>query len=579
MRENTDNACWIDAVALDELENGSLTTIRHDDKQLVLVRRKDGATFALDNKCPHEGYALAQGELKGDKLTCCWHNWKFDVTDGSCILGGEGVRSYATRENGGRVEIDISDPDPETLYPALLDSLTEGLFKHENGRCVRDGIRLLNLGYSPWDLLAFVAHYDALHAEYGTTHALPVAADCGRLLGRLKGTDGMYSVVHAIDVCGDGSTRMPERDRPQPVAGGTLKSIRALAEAEDVRGAESQLLGAFDAGISHGEIESWLQVVFSDHFTGFGHQAIYLVKARELLSQTDGRFARDIYGSLLVNYILATREDTLPYMKSYRLAMVDTENELSALFQAQDADAVFDEGGFRNAVLDSPPHKACTALVETLRSGVPGEIIAQSLVAAGAERMMRFDPAVENDPGIAENWVWVTHRFTHACAVHRLIQRHPGPDSLRYLFHALAFINSGKRMDIDASAREDVVPVAGGVADLLGAIEMRDTQKAMGIAIGMLETPNGYQKIKVLLEDLSIKDVVIRPIVVAHLIKTAAAAIETFDDFEGHAGRAIGLLATIRFLTLGHKERRMHDLVTSSLGWVIEGKIPKKLTQ
>lgn len=570
---------WSSVSSIEEVAHGSLTTIKRDDKQIVLIRHDDGRFFALDNKCPHEGYALAQGDLKDCKLTCCWHNWKFDITDGSCLVGGEGVRSYDVRENAGQVEIDLADPDPATLFPPLLASLDEGLFKYENDRAARDGIRLLQLGYSPDDLLARVAHYDALHGEYGSTHTLAVAADCGRFLSRLPGPEAMYAIIHAIDMCGDENVRMPPRPRPNPEAGGNLEMIREAAESEDAAKAEALLLGAMDAGATRSEIENWLHVIFSDHFTGFGHPLIYLVKAKELLDRVDDHWKRDIYGSLLYQYILSTREDTLPYMKVYRAEMEKTEPNLDELFKNGNANASFDEETFVATILDASPVDSCVALTTALKNGVDGDRIARALVMAGATRMLRFDPRIEKDPTVAETWVWVTHRFTHACAVQQIIERHPGPDSLRYLFHAVAFINSGKRMDLPVSEIYEIKPQPGSITDLTAAISSHATEQATGIAMQLLSSDEGFQAIRVVLEDLSIQDVVIRPIVVAHLIKTTLAAIETYETHAGFGARSLGILAIVRFLCLGIKERRVHDMVTASIGWVVDGKIPKKLTQ
>jgi nitrite reductase/ring-hydroxylating ferredoxin subunit len=43
----------------------------------------DGAFFALDNNCPHNGGPLARGELDGRVLTCPWHGWRWDVASGA----------------------------------------------------------------------------------------------------------------------------------------------------------------------------------------------------------------------------------------------------------------------------------------------------------------------------------------------------------------------------------------------------------------------------------------------------------------------------------------------------------------
>ena len=100
-----------------------MRTFKSGPAQLVLGLTEAGEPFALDNRCPHEGYPLAQGHVKGCLLTCAWHNWKFDVRDGRCTLGGEGVRKYPTRLEGGVVEVDFTEPDPSyhglAYWPAL----------------------------------------------------------------------------------------------------------------------------------------------------------------------------------------------------------------------------------------------------------------------------------------------------------------------------------------------------------------------------------------------------------------------------------------------------------------------------
>ena len=388
----------------------------------------------------------------------------------------------------------------------------------------------------------------------------------------------MYAIAQALDYCGDVNRRMAPRARPAPRGGGTLEELRRLAEAEKVEDAEALLLGAFDSGMSREDIEEWLHVTFADHFVGFGHPLIYLVKAKELLDRVKGAGARDIYSSLLVRYILGTREDILPYMLPYRQAMDATASRWSVLWQGQDPNTSFDEASFRSSVLDDTPPGACATLQEELNRGVPWQRLARSLTLAGAERMLRFDPRVEEDPDVAENWVWVTHRFTHAQAVEKTLERHPGPAGGPYLFHALAFINSGRRMDVPREKQQLPSPRAGSPEDLRSALERHDVEATLALGRYLLREPASASEVKTTLEDLSLRDVVVRPIVVAHLIKTTAAAVELFDDCGAGDPGELGLLALLRFLAIGHRERRVHDQVTTSITWVVDGKIPRKLT-
>ncbi len=552
--------------------------VKPNGHQILLLRDEEGNVRALDNRCPHEGYSLAQGDLKGQALTCSWHNWKFDIRTGRCLLGGESVRSFPARIAGDMIEVDLTPPDPKVLEEGILRSFHEGLFKHENDRAIRDGIRWIEAGFSPWDLLSEVGYHDALHAEYGLSHALAAAADWGRYLGRLNGSEAMYAIAPAIDMCGEESHRLSPRERPAPKPGGTLETIRRAAEAEDAAEAEALLLGAFDTGVAPETIETWLCDLFADHFNGFGHTLIYLMKARELFEKTDWRHARDIYGSLLYRYVVSTREDTLPYMKPYADRLGTLEPELAALHEGLVGNEKFDGDRLAFSVLDGNAKEALDALEEALRAGASVQSIARGLVAAAAQRFLRFDPKVEADPDVAETWIWVTHRFTYASAVRNVVDRLQTPAAIRYLFHALAFIHTGRRMDQRPPERDRFLPASGTVDDMLAAIRGGDRIGAVNQALGILEAGQAAA-LRLALEDFLLADPAVRPIVWTHLLKTVTAAWDEYDHVHGHPDGNAAILAVVRMLASHPKERSLAGQVRTSLRWVVEGIIPKKLTQ
>ena len=84
--------------------------VRSGSRQLA-VFKANGDVFAIDNRYPHEGYPLAEGSVDDDGvLTCNWHNWKFRLHDGECVLGGDHVRSYPARVDDGFVWADLRGP-------------------------------------------------------------------------------------------------------------------------------------------------------------------------------------------------------------------------------------------------------------------------------------------------------------------------------------------------------------------------------------------------------------------------------------------------------------------------------------
>lgn len=49
---------------------------------IVALFNVDGELHALDGICPHQGGPLGQGALHGCIVSCPWHGWEYDVTDG-----------------------------------------------------------------------------------------------------------------------------------------------------------------------------------------------------------------------------------------------------------------------------------------------------------------------------------------------------------------------------------------------------------------------------------------------------------------------------------------------------------------
>lgn len=59
------------------------------DGTVVALFNVAGAVYALDGVCPHQGGPLGQGELNGCVLTCPWHGWQFNVTNGQHEISPE----------------------------------------------------------------------------------------------------------------------------------------------------------------------------------------------------------------------------------------------------------------------------------------------------------------------------------------------------------------------------------------------------------------------------------------------------------------------------------------------------------
>ena len=67
--------------ASDIPEGGSVVvTVNQKD---VAVFRVNGQFFAIDDLCPHMGASLSGGYVENGVVTCPWHYWRFQLSDGA----------------------------------------------------------------------------------------------------------------------------------------------------------------------------------------------------------------------------------------------------------------------------------------------------------------------------------------------------------------------------------------------------------------------------------------------------------------------------------------------------------------
>ena len=559
---------WHDAFDLTELPVGGVKTLRHGEDRVAIFRLDSDTLHAVDDRCPHEGYPLSQGAVDGCTLTCCWHNWKFDLRDGSCGKGGEDVRSYPLRVEAGRVQVDLTPPDPTDQLPQLWNSLEEGLKRFQGGRAVRDAVRLLQLGVAPEAIAATAARHDAVYAEWGATHALPVAADILRWLPRYPGPQAALPLAQALDVASFAHAHRPPRPvaaaidpGPDPASAG--EALRAAVEAEDLPRAEGLLRGALARGWQD-HVEDWGYRLCADHFLSFGHRLIYQVKVFDLLRAADHLHAQDILVGHLAGIVYGTREDTLPGWAGFRKRLADLDLDALASARGQNPDWAGAEA-LLEAVLSGTPAEAFQAVVEAAQQGAPWEAIVDVLSLAGAERMIRFDVAIDSDQEVQDNWLSVTHIQTHANAVRHALARWDDPQVFHFLLHATRFANHHRVLDGPSRAPEGR---HGSLADLMGAIRAGDASSAMALAAQA--DPDALEPLWM---DQVIGDTSGRPIVQAHLIKGAVVAFE-----EARATRdPRPLQAFARLLASPLQQRWVQRRALEALAFVTTGRVPRVL--
>ncbi len=630
---------WIPALNLDELPIGEARVISHGRQRIALFRPESEQLYAIDNRCPHEGYPLVRGPVRECVVTCPWHNFKFDLRDGQCVLGDEQVRVYAIRVRDKKVEIDVREADAGELKPRHLASLGRATREGKLGQIARELVRLLELGISPRELTLQAIRQDAAYAEYGTTHATPTAIDALYLARHSSGTQAALPLVQAFAIAAEANIRLPKRTVAEPVDPGddvhaVGNELRALVEKESLAEAEALLRGALARGFGVDIIEPWLLQLCADHLLSFGHPLIYTVKICDFLRGADWPFADEVLPALLANIINSTRMELVPEERWFRERLAEIEPELDSFATAcaRPNPPPVDRQALAAEILDGPRDAWFTHLRSALKGGVDLMSVVDALVLAASERLLRFDVAVDSDKTVQEGWLHITHRVTFASAIRSVLGKPHHANLLRLLFQSAHFTHGAAPVDLapadrmprkgqlcgdadgdikrlrSAIRRHDGAAAVALADSLLAAADRQpgddsnaspagrdvDTRPAAGadasnseVQVGhrsaTIASENGPQTspwhaLEAALEALALDDIAIRPIFKAHWIKLCVAAFAEARALPPEVDRRLPILACVRFFAGPQRELRLSGLVYDAIRFVVDGKVPKILT-
>ena len=98
---------FVRTVKVGEVPPGKIRELHVEGKALA-VANVGGKIYAVNNTCLHRGGPLGQGALEGKVVTCPWHGWQFDVTNGKVVQNpAAGVDCYPTEVRGEDIFVDI----------------------------------------------------------------------------------------------------------------------------------------------------------------------------------------------------------------------------------------------------------------------------------------------------------------------------------------------------------------------------------------------------------------------------------------------------------------------------------------
>ena len=550
-----------------EMAVGTMKMVRVGTRRVALVRTSTGF-HALDNACPHEGYGLVQGALDGELLTCEWHNWKFAVADGSCVVGEEGVASHQVNVVGNDILISVISPTDAQLRAQSLESLRRGIDTAYNGQMARDALRMLHAGADPLDIVWEAIARTAPRFEYGFDHALAMTADCLTAMADLKGDEALGLIMQALSGLAEESLRLPDRVRPQPTLLGAdvlpndlAEEYWRLVEAEKSDDADALLTGALLAGLSPDEAARWMIRPTCDHHLAFGHGAIYTQKAFELLDILGWHHAPELLAHLTLMHVVSTREDRLPYMRPFLKAV-----DASGLTErwADPADSVWSPEVLIEVLLGDDQIAAVAACAVAIDDGAGFAGLLNAVALAASTRLVQHDLDFERIPDVrGHGWLNLTHSLTYANAARWAFAADPGPHTARLvLYTVFHVVDNGRYLGPTAFVAPQARLLSTADAIMIGDFE--------AAAAAAMRGP--FRKVADELVKASFDDRSGAFIVVAHHIKTVRAAIREAQV----TGSQLPLAAAARFLAAPARQRFVGNAVRRARHFLTTGNPPPR---
>jgi len=97
---------WVDVVDANSLEEGKNIVIDVEGTNIA-VFRIEGAFYAIEDVCSHDGAEIASGKLEGDEVICPRHGARFCVKTGEVKSppAYENIACFPLRIENGKVQV------------------------------------------------------------------------------------------------------------------------------------------------------------------------------------------------------------------------------------------------------------------------------------------------------------------------------------------------------------------------------------------------------------------------------------------------------------------------------------------
>ena len=546
----------IDAGPLTDLQRQGCTVVTGAG-HTIAVFVHGGNVYALDNRCPHMGFPLAQGTVREGMLTCHWHHARFDLASGNTfdLFAGD-IPAFATRVEDGRVYVDPAPPldDPGTTWGRRLDEALE-----HNIRLVveRSVIGMMGAGAGYRAPLAKGADFGVRNNGRGWSACMRILSACANMQPWLTEDDQALAMYQGLFHVAEATEGQPPRFPIEPLGEGVtdpalLKSwFRRFIGVRDNEAVERTLRSAIDAGLSREAVSDIVFSAVTDHlFVDGGHTLDFANKAFELLDHVGWEQAPLVLTSLVPQMTTASRsEESSAWRHPVDVASMIFEawEEPSALIErGRDAEAWQGAAALVGTMLEDDPGATIDALKAAIAGGATPGQLGGALTYAAFLRMARYHHSNE-----FADWNTVHHCVTTANALHQALLRAPSDDLLRGVFDTAMSIYHARFLNVPPAQLPPARDRNGdnqGLAEMLsGLLDLMDHQQEV--------TPAARQVARYLDEGAQDDDLLatlahamLREDAGFHQFQLVEAALQEYSLRRGTPEGRVVLVAGARFL-------------------------------
>jgi nitrite reductase/ring-hydroxylating ferredoxin subunit len=397
----------------------------------------NGQAYAVDNRCPHMGFALHKGSVKDGILTCMWHYARFDLASGGTFdQWADDVPGFPLEIRNGEVWVDVGTR--HDLINQQRQRLQEGLQRSLSLVIAKAVIKLLNNGDDPKEAFRIGLDFGTRYNRDGWSTGLTIHTSMLNLLPYLDEEDKPRALYHGLAAVAQDTDNTPARFIVRTLPGNTTdvatlkRWFRQFIEVRDNEGAERCIVSALRTSATQAQIADMLFSAVTDHrYIDTGHPLDFTNKALEALDIAGWENAEQVLTSLVRGYATAERmEEANSWRNPVDLVSLleQTFAQIpAALEQGKTKQGTWqNRAALANLLLGDNAQTITSAMLEALRSGCTEEQLAGTVVYAAALRIARFHTS--NEFG---DWDTAHHTFTFANAVHQGMRRAPSVELLR----------------------------------------------------------------------------------------------------------------------------------------------------